>query len=103
MSYYFIASIKIHNQKEYKKYLAKIDEIFSRYKGTYLAVDSQPDVIEGDWNSDRIVRMSFDTKTNFEDFYYLIEYQGILKHRLNSAYCTSLLVKGKNYHNNNLN
>lgn len=100
MKYYFISDIKIHNQKQYNLYLTVIDKVFSRYKGKYPAVDNHPEVIEGDWNSDRLVIVSFDSRTDFEDFYYSKDYQEILKHRLNSVYCTNLLVKGKDEKNN---
>ncbi len=39
MSYYFVAQIRINNAEEYKKYLEKVDDVFSQYNGEYLAVD----------------------------------------------------------------
>jgi len=96
MSYYFVANIKIHDQNEYNKYLEKIYEVFSRYNGKYLAVDKNPKIIEGDWNYSRIIIIEFNSKSDFNDFYYSKDYQEILKHRLISSECNSLLVKGKN-------
>jgi uncharacterized protein (DUF1330 family) len=39
MTTYFIANIRINNPEEYDIYLDKFDDIFSRFKGEYLAID----------------------------------------------------------------
>ncbi len=49
MCHYFIANIKIKDEDEYTKYLNKADEMFSKYNGKYLAVDSKPIILEGNW------------------------------------------------------
>ena len=47
MSVYFVAQIKIENESEYNLYLNKCMEVFSKYNGKYLAVDSTPIILEG--------------------------------------------------------
>jgi len=47
MAYYFVAQIRIDDPVEYEKYLDKTDNIFSLYKGEYLAVDESPEILEG--------------------------------------------------------
>jgi uncharacterized protein (DUF1330 family) len=42
MIHYFIARIKINDPDEYGKYLDKFDDIFSKYKGKYFAIDESP-------------------------------------------------------------
>jgi len=49
MSYYFVTNIKIKDKLEYQKYIDRIDEVFSKFKGKYLAVDDKPKIIEGNW------------------------------------------------------
>ena len=93
--YYFIADIKINDMNEYQKYLDKVDEIFSGYKGKYLVLDDNPKVLEGDCKHSRTVIISFDTEQDFNEWYYSKDYQEILKFRLNSAECDTILVKGK--------
>ena len=50
MTYYFVANIKINNPADYERYLEQVDEIFSKYKGEYLAVDPDPTILEGKWD-----------------------------------------------------
>ena len=94
MTHYFVAQIKIHDQDEYNKYLDKFDDIFSKYKGEYLAIDDPPALLEGDWNYTKSVLVKFNSKEEFEDWYYSEDYQKILKHRLNAAKCDTILLEG---------
>ena len=50
MSVYFLANIRINDEQEYQRYLDRADDVFSNYKGSYLAVDKNPEVLEGEWN-----------------------------------------------------
>ena len=94
MTHYFVAQIKIHDQDEYNKYLDKFDDIFSKYKGEYLAIDESPSLLEGDWNYTKSVLIKFNSKEEFEEWYYSEDYQKILKHRLNAAECDTILLEG---------
>jgi uncharacterized protein (DUF1330 family) len=95
MAYFFLAQIKINDEKEYQKYLDESDRVFSKYKGKYIAVENSPVILEGHWNYNRTVLIEFETKSDFENWYYSEEYQYILKYRLKAAECDSLLIKGK--------
>ena len=46
MSYYFIAQIKINDESEYQKYIEKVDDVFKKYKGKYLVIDNNPEVLK---------------------------------------------------------
>lgn len=94
MSYYFSAQIKINDKDEYQNYIEKVDEVFSKFNGKYLAVDDNPVIMEGKWNYSRSVLIEFPTKKDFENWYNSKEYQSILKHRLNGANCDTILIKG---------
>jgi uncharacterized protein (DUF1330 family) len=96
MSCYFIAQIKIHDADEYQKYLENVDEVFSKFNGTYLAVDTNPTVLEGTWSRGRVVLIQFPNESDLRRWYDSPEYQSILKHRLKAADCDSILVKGMN-------
>lgn len=96
MSCYFIAQIKINDQDEYKKYLNDASSIFSKYNGKYLAVDKNPEILEGEWNYSRIVLIKFPNKNELKKWYNSKEYQTILKYRLNAAKCDSIIADSKN-------
>jgi len=94
MKYYLVAHIRIHNQKEYQKYLDKVDGVFSKHKGKYLAVDNSPTLLEGEWDYSKSVIIEFKNKSDFEEWYFSKEYQSILKHRLNASTCDTILLQG---------
>lgn len=94
MSVYFMASIRMKSEQEYERYLEHAEKIFSRYRGTYLAVDDTPEVLEGEWNYSRAVLISFDTPEDFNAWYRSEDYQEILRHRLFAAECDSILIQG---------
>ena len=95
MSCYFMANIKVNDAQEYQKYLDGAEEVFARFKGTYLAVDNQPEVLEGSWNYSRVVLIRFENKEDLEAWYGSMEYQEILRYRLSASFCDSLLIHGK--------
>lgn len=94
MSYFFIANIRINDNREYLKYLERAGEVFRRFNGKYLAVDGEPDCLEGRWDYTRTVLIRFDSRTDFYAWYNSKEYQEILKFRLSASDCNSILVKG---------
>lgn len=94
MAYYFIVSIAIHDEAEYQRYIDQCDAVFAKYKGKYLAVDNAFEVIEGSSDGTRKVIIRFDTKEDFDSWYYSEDYQAILTHRLGGATCNAVLVKG---------
>lgn len=94
MIHYFVAQIRIHDHAEYDKYLDKFDEIFSRHKGEFLAIDESPTLLEGEWNYTKSVLIKFNSREDFENWYYSQDYQKILKYRLNASICDTILVEG---------
>ncbi|MCK4990307.1 MAG: DUF1330 domain-containing protein [Bacteroidales bacterium] len=94
MSVYFVANILICNDQEYQFYLDRVEEIFARYKGRYLAVDNSPEVLEGEWKYSRAVLIRFDKQADFDAWYRSDEYKEILKYRLAASECDTILMQG---------
>ncbi|HVN58832.1 MAG TPA: DUF1330 domain-containing protein [Bacteroidales bacterium] len=94
MKYYFIAQIKIEDPDEYEKYLEGFDEVFSKYDGAFLVIDEHPEVLEGSWNYSKFVIVSFNSREDFNAWYFSEGYQEILKHRLKAAKCDTVLAEG---------
>lgn len=90
-----MASISIKDENEYKKYLEGADGVFAKYRGSYLAVDDHPQLLEGKWESERAVLIRFENREDFEAWYQSEDYQEILKHRLSAAECNTILFEGK--------
>ena len=94
MKNYFVAQIKINDPKEYDKYLQGFDDIFSKYNGKYLAIDESPTLLEGTWEYTKSVLIEFNTREEFEAWYYSDDYQKILKYRLRAAKCDTIMLEG---------
>lgn len=94
MSCYFIAQIQISDMDDYQKYLDSSSEVFSKFNGKYLAVDKNPQVLEGNWPYSRIAIIEFENEKELRCWYESSEYQSILQYRLKAAKCDTLLVKG---------
>jgi len=93
MSAYFIANLKIHDQDEYQKYLIHVENTVAKFNGKYLAVDKNPEILEGQWNYTRLVLIEFPDRESIKKWYHSPEYQEILKIRLSSADSDIIIVK----------
>jgi uncharacterized protein (DUF1330 family) len=95
MSCYFIARIKIKDKTSYEAYRKKAGDMVRKHKGTYLAVDDAPKILEGKEGSSRLVLIRFDHEKDFQAWYESPEYQEILKIRLSAADCNAVLLHGE--------
>ena len=96
MSLYVIAQISITDREAYNRYQAKFLDVFRKFKGELLAADEKPEVIEGDWNREKVVLMRFPDKEEFEAWAFSPEYREIAKDRRAGSEGVFLLVKGFN-------
>ncbi|MEO1243634.1 MAG: DUF1330 domain-containing protein [Pseudomonadota bacterium] len=94
MTVYAVVQVKIKDRAAYDRYSDAFMDVFSKFKGTMLAADFDPKIIEGDWDKDRIVVMSFPDEASFAAWANSDEYKEIVKHRVQGADLTALLAKG---------
>jgi len=94
MAVYGVAHITITDRAAYDRYSAAFMEVFARHKGTLLAVDETPEVIEGEWTATRLVMMSFPDAAAFHDWFDSPAYQAIAEHRHAGSTGVVLLAKG---------
>ncbi len=59
MTVYVMAQLKFTDRAAYDRYQARFFGVFSQFEGTLLAADEQPLVVEGEWQRDKVVLMSF--------------------------------------------
>jgi uncharacterized protein (DUF1330 family) len=91
---YAIAQLKITDRAAYDRYQAKFMEVFRRHPGTLLAADESPEVVEGQYDREKVVLMSFPDADAFHGWAQSPEYQQISKDRQAGADTVVLLVKG---------
>ena len=94
MSVYVIAQIRFTDRAAYDRYQARFMEVFAKYRGRVLAADEKPQVVEGKWDREKIVLLSFPDETSYRAWSGSPGYQEISKDRKAGADAVVLLVKG---------
>ena len=94
MTVYAIAQLRFTDRAAYDRYQIRFMDIFRRYQGTLLAADESPQLIEGKWDRDKVVLMSFPDEAAFRLWSESPEYQEISKDRRAGADTVVLLAKG---------
>jgi uncharacterized protein (DUF1330 family) len=91
---YAIAQLKIHDRAAYQRYQARFMDVLKKYEGRLLAADESPRVVEGSWDRDKVVVLSFADAAAFDRFAESAEYVEIAKDRKAGSEAVVLLVKG---------
>lgn len=81
MTVYAIVQLEITDRQAYDLYQAKFWQVFKRYNGRLLVSDERVEIVEGEWNKDKIVIISFPDKEAFNDWVTSPEYLEIAQHR----------------------
>jgi uncharacterized protein (DUF1330 family) len=91
---YAIAQLRFTDRAAYDRYQARFMEVFRRHRGTLLAADESPQVVEGEWDREKVVLMSFPDEAAFYGWARSPEYQEISKDRHAGADTVVVLAKG---------
>ena len=59
MTVYVIVQLKMTDRAAYDRYQARFFDVFRKFSGRLLSADESPDVLEGAWDRDKLVLMSF--------------------------------------------
>jgi uncharacterized protein (DUF1330 family) len=68
-------------------------EVFKRFSGTLLAADEAPQVVEGQWDRDKVVLMTFPDEAAFREWAESTDYQRISEDRRAGADTVVVLVQ----------
>jgi uncharacterized protein (DUF1330 family) len=91
---YAIAQLRFTDRAAYDRYQARFMEVFRRHPGTLLAADESPEVVEGEWDREKLVLMSFPDEAAFRRWAQSPEYQEISEDRRAGADTVVLLARG---------
>lgn len=94
MTVYVIVQLRMTDRAAYDRYQAKFFEVFRKFKGRLLSADEQPRVLEGTWDCDKLVLMSFPGEGEYEAWADSPDYREISKDRKAGAQGIVLLAKG---------
>jgi uncharacterized protein (DUF1330 family) len=91
---YAITQLRFTDRAAYDRYQASFMEVFRRHPGTPLVAGESPQMVEGDWDSEKVVLMSFPDEAALRGWAESPEYQSISKDRRAGADTVVLLAKG---------
>jgi uncharacterized protein (DUF1330 family) len=91
---YAIAQLTITNRATYDRYQQRFMSVMRQYKGRVLAADENPLVVEGTWDREKVVLLSFPDEPAFREWVKSPEYVEIAKDRKAGSDGVVLLVKG---------
>ena len=94
MTLYVIAQLKMTDRAAYDRYQARFFDVFRKFNGRLLSADESPSVVDGDWNHDKLVLMSFSDEAAYRAWADSPEYLEISKDRKAGAQSVVLLAKG---------
>ncbi len=94
MTVYAVALLSFIEREAYNRYQARFMDVLRRFDGRLLAADECPIVIEGDWDREKVVLLSFPGEGAFRQFFDSPEYQEIAKDRRAGADTILLLIRG---------
>jgi uncharacterized protein (DUF1330 family) len=96
MTVYAIVQLKFTDRAAYDRYQARFFEVFKKFAGRLLSADDNPAILEGAWDRDRLVLMSFPDEVAYHAWAKSPEYLEIAKDRKAGAQAIILLAKGFN-------
>ena len=94
MTVYAIAQLTITDRATYNRYQSRFMDVMNRFKGRLLAADEHPQVLEGQWEREKVVLMSFPDEAAFREWADSPAYQEIAKDRKAGSEAVVLLVQG---------
>jgi uncharacterized protein (DUF1330 family) len=94
MSVYVVGQITITDRTAYNRYQERFMAVLVRYTGRLLAADESPVVVEGTWDREKVVLLSFPDEAAFHEWANSPDYQEIAKDRYAGSRAIVLLVKG---------
>lgn len=94
MTVYVIVQLKMIDRTAYDRYQARFFDVFRKFSGRLLSADEHPRVLEGSWDRDKLVLMSFPDEAAFQAWATSPEYLEISKDRKAGAEAIVLLARG---------
>jgi uncharacterized protein (DUF1330 family) len=94
MTVHVIVQLKMTDRAAYDRYQARFAEVFKKFSGRLLSADENPTILEGAWDRDKLVLMSFPDEAAFHAWASSPEYLEIAKDRKAGAQGVVLLAKG---------
>ena len=94
MSAYIIANVEVTNPTQYEEYKKWSSEAMKAHGAEVCVRGGKVEVLEGDWNPQRLVLLKFPSMEAANKFYASPEYKAAIKARENIAVMRMTLIEG---------
>jgi uncharacterized protein (DUF1330 family) len=94
MAAYLILDIHVSDPEEYAAYRERAPATLEAYGGRYLVRGGPHEVVEGEWNPERVVVVEFPSVERAHEWYESPEYRAIVDMRKRAAPSQVVLVEG---------
>jgi uncharacterized protein (DUF1330 family) len=94
MAVYAVVNIWLSDPDRYAKHREEAPATIARYGGKYLARGGAVEVLEGDWDSQRLVVLEFESTERFHEWYDPPEYAPLRQLRSEATDSEFVIVEG---------
>ena len=94
MSAYVIVEIEVVDPVGYEEYKKQAGATVHKYGGKYIVRGGKAEVLEGDWNPNRIVVLQFESMARAKEWLNCEEYREPRKMRHRTAKTKMIVVEG---------
>ncbi len=94
MAVYAVVNGRVTDPARYEEYRAEAPATIERYGGRYLARGGAVEVLEGDWDPQRLVVLEFESMERFREWYDSPEYAPLRRLRGEAAATQFAVVEG---------
>jgi len=94
MAAYAVVNVRVADPDRYAEYREKAPDTIARYGGKYLARGGAVEVLEGDWNPQRLVILEFESMERLREWYDSPEYAPLKQQRCEAAATEFVAVEG---------
>ncbi len=94
MAAYIIADLSINDPEKFSGYTSQVPDVITKYGGKFIVRDGAVDIVEGDWDVNRLVISEFPDMVALRRFWDSEDYQEILPLRLTATDSRVMFVDG---------
>ncbi len=94
MTTYVISDVRVLDPVAFAQYAEAVPAVLAAHGVEYVARGGDPSVLEGDWDTKRIVVLRFRDREHVERWYRCKEYQDLVALRAESAEVRAIVVDG---------
>lgn len=94
MKFYIVANIRLIDPERFAIYSRCVDQLLPLYGAQFIVRGGNSEVIDGDWQPDRLVVIEFPSRDAFQRFHDDPDYQAVVPIRQAASHASLVLVEG---------